>query len=93
MGKQNLVLSAVEPNAIFWFAVIAMSLFFVAPLSAVTFLLKRCPAWSIGVYEPGEEETARRSRRDLAYSAQFRWMYPEPASAIHCSNIARQGRP
>jgi hypothetical protein len=48
MEKQSLALSAVEPNAIFWFAVIAMSLFFVASLTAVTFLLKRCPAWSIG---------------------------------------------
>jgi hypothetical protein len=48
MEKQNLVLSSIEPNAIFWFAVIAMSLFFVASLTAVTFLLKRCPAWSIG---------------------------------------------
>jgi hypothetical protein len=48
MNKQNLVINTVEPSAIFWFAVIAMTLFFVASLGAAAYLLWRSPGWSIG---------------------------------------------
>jgi hypothetical protein len=48
MNPLNLVSSSTEPRMIFWFAATAMSLFFVASISATIVLLKRCPGWSIG---------------------------------------------
>jgi hypothetical protein len=48
MNKQNWVINTVEPSAIFWFAIIAMTLFFVASLGAAAYLLWRSPGWSIG---------------------------------------------